>query len=157
MHDTSESGVVNSAHPIDSYHIKKTDFKDKGYTTFNRLTWEIAGLVTLWYHGISCIEKDTSKYVYTEGTFTPQLMTGSTNGYFNEIGSREYYGNNEVENISSFVTSELLKPNSQDSLCELFVVDRTLDSKYYRKTQPLTVANGDVWESIMSVKFDKIT
>jgi hypothetical protein len=151
MHETAELGVFIPGHPVECYHIKQTSFLDGGYETFNRLTWEKPGLVTLWYHALSCVGKAAATTVYTEGTFTPTVMTGAEDAKLTADGPREMYSYGT--SYAAFVTSALLKPAEADAASTIFIMDRDVDSKYYRRTPAATAAQGDVWESRMRVRF----
>lgn len=151
MHATAEGGVFIAGHPIECYHVKRTSFKDGGYETFNRLTWEAPGLVTLWYHGISCVGKPAAATAYTEATFMSEVFTGSGVEKLNSVGHREMHS--WGSDYSAYVTSTQILPASADATSTLFISDRNSDSKYYRRSAPATVSQGDVWESLMTVRF----
>lgn len=151
MHATSESGVIITGHPLECYHWKHTTFDNSGYTTFNRLTWVMPGLVTLWYHGICCYAKDQATIAYSESTFLDAEMNGDNQEKLTSTGFREVYYRNNTNKLGGFITSKLISPN-KDNTSILFVQDRGADSKYYRRVPATTVANGDVWESVMTVK-----
>lgn len=152
MHATAESGIIITGHPTECDHIKHTTFNNSGYTTFNRLTWVMAGLVTLWYHGICCFAKDNGTTIYCTSDFTDIDMTGSGLGLPEITGYRDVFYRNDDDLLGGFITSRLIKPEVKDLTSVLFVSDRPEDSKYYRRSPSETVAIGDVWESEMIVK-----
>lgn len=157
MHATAESGEVIEGHPIECYHVKKTDFNNKGYSTFNELKWVASGLITLWYHGICCLAKDFGKTLYSEDY--EQINTGELP---DKTGFREMWYRNDDNKTSAYITSKLLRVDSQgedktiekDKGAVLFVQDRTIDNKYYRKMRSTSVSEGDIWQSTMTVIFD---
>lgn len=151
MHATAEGGVVVPGHPIECYHIKKTSFKDAGYETFNRLIWETPGPVTLWYHGISCVAKPAAMNGYTEADFVPVLFTGTQEQKLESVGNREFIS--WGVDYSASVTAKQILPAEDDAASTLFISDRVEDSKYYRRSPPKNVSQGEVWESLMNVKF----
>lgn len=151
MHKTAQNGITD--HAIECYHTKVTDIINGGYKTFNRLKWAVTGVVSLWYHGISCIGKDTATRCYTESNFTERIFDG-TQPVVEEIGFREMYGYNAEKGLSSFVTSKLIIPADRDSTCTYFINDRAGDSKYYRKVSAFNPSIGEVMESEMIVRFN---
>lgn len=153
MHETADANGFIVGHPKIADHIKHTIFSNNGYKTINRCTWNYDGLMTIIYHGISCIHKDVSTVVFSDNDFTNQIMTGSGNNYFNAIGARLYKGRNDSNGLSVEATAHQNIPIEQDSLSEFFVHDRSTDSKYYRKTPAQTVSIGGKHESYFECKF----
>ncbi len=159
IHETAKTinGVVtpNPLHPVEAKHFKNTSFKNTGYETFNRLTWQNTVDVDFWFMGIACVgkasamtlynEKDKIKYNYTGGGKTPMN---------NVKGAKEVFYANDSTGLSAHVTSTLLLPKNQDENCVLKVWDRAKDSKYYRSyKQGKNPEKGEVWESRMTVSF----
>lgn len=157
MHEAPTSGgVVNPAHPVQAIHDKITTIKEAGYKTFNRLSWQESLTIQLYYHGISCIGKAFSEKVMNE-FLTEATMVGGNARFLEVVGARDYYGTNAANLLSVQVTSKLIKPADLDTQCEMFVWDRSADSKYYRQLpDDETVVNGDVYESEMTVSFKKL-
>lgn len=153
MHETADANGVIAGHPEIADHIKHTVFKDAGYKTRNLCAWNYDGLMTIIYHGISCIHKDVATTVFSDDTYTDQAMTGSTNNYFNAIGSRLYKARNEANGLAVEATAYQVTPSDKDALSEFFVHDRSTDSKYYRKTPAGNVAVGEKHESYFECKF----
>lgn len=153
MHETADADGVIAGHPKIADHIKHTVFKNAGYKTVNKCTWNYAGLMTLIYHGISCIHKDVATTVFSDDTYTDQAMISSNNNYFNAVGARLYKGRNEVSGLAVEAAAYQGTPNDKDALSEFFVHDRSTDSKYYRKTPASTVAVGEKHESYFECKF----
>ena len=151
MHATAEGGLPIEGHPVECTHIKKTIFARGGYETFNRLTWVAPGLVTLWYHGISCVGKQTALRGYTEALFTPVEFTQSGEQKLESVGSREFFS--WGDDYSASVTAKQILPAEDDAASTLFISDRNGDSKYYRRSPPKNVSQGEVWESVMKVAF----
>lgn len=155
MHETAETAttpVPIPGHPIVAYHDKLTEIKNGGYTTKNKLTWNFAGLVTLWYQ-LSCVAKAAA----TRTTFNPYqtsdfLDTSGTQGILNaETGQSNvfYYG----DNYSANVDSQYEISGVDNSAADLFVNARAGDTKYYRNPPSRNVTIGEVWESEMEVKY----
>ena len=153
MHETATADGVIAGHPKIADHIKHTVFKNSGYKTVNKCTWNYDGLMTIIYHGIACIHKDVATVVFSDDTYTDQAMTGSTNNYFNNIGARLYKGRNEANGLAVEAVSYQVTPSDKDALSEFFVHDRSTDSKYYRKTPAGNVAVGEKHESYLECKF----
>jgi len=143
----------------ETIHDKITTFEKGGYRTFNRIEWLTSPNFYLWFHGISCIHKDCGNYVHNE--FLDSFVPNGDNTFkLIKVGAREYYSSNTTTDLSSFTTSELIKPSASDLLCTMDVHDRPTgaqnDNKYYREFIPLVNPSiGDVWESEMVVKFNK--
>lgn len=153
MHETADANGVIAGHPEIADHIKHTVIKSGGYKTHNKGVWNYSGLMTIIYHGISCIHKDVATTVFSDDTYTDQAMTGSTNNYFNAIGARLYKGRNEVNGLAVEAAAYQVTPGDKDVLSEFFVHDRSTDSKYYRKTPAGNVAIGEKHESYFECKF----
>lgn len=153
MHETADVNGFIAGHPKIADHIKHTVFKNAGYKTRNLCTWNYSGLLTIIYHGISCIHKDVATTVFSDDTYTDQAMTGSTNNYFNAVGARLYKGRNETNGLAVEATAYQVIPSEKDALSEFFVHDRSTDSKYYRKTPASTVSVGEKHESYFECKF----
>ena len=153
MHETAEGGVFVPGHPVIAYHTKHTEFKGGGYKTHNLVDWNYAGTLSTLYHGISCIHKDVASIVFTDKDYTDQAMTGSTNNYFNAIGARLYKGRNPTNGLAVEAAAYQQKVDGADALSELFVHDRSTDSKYYRKSPARTVSTGEKHESYFECYF----
>lgn len=153
MHETAEAGVFIPGHPVIAYHTKHTEFKDGGYKTRNLVDWNYAGTLSTLYHGISCIHKDVASIVFSDADYTDQAMTGSGNNYFNAIGARLYKGRNAANGLAVEATAYQQKIDGADALSEFFVHDRSVDSKYYRKSPARTVSIGEKHESYFECKF----
>lgn len=142
-------------HPVIATHIKKTEFENCGYKTFNRITFNQVRNVPYWYHGICCVSKDCASVAFNEN-FIDQDFNGSNgSNLLSSVGNREFHCFNVTKKQSANITSKLLK-GVDDSLCTMFVWDRALDSKYYRKTPPIQTTIGLVVESEMAAAFDSI-
>ena len=156
MHATAESGMVISGHPKVADHIKQTIIRNGGYSSFNRITWNIADTVSTMYHGISCIHKNVASAAFTDGSFSEQVMDASGTMYFNELNARAVSYYNSTNGYAAQATASINKPAADDIASTLFVHDRTGDSKYYRKSPAKTVTVGEVWESKFSCQFLKL-
>ena len=153
MHETASSGVIVEGHPIIAYHTKHTEFVNGGYKTWNRAIWNYSGTMSTLYHGISCISKDVASVGFSDDTFTDQAFTGSDVNYFTAIGTRLFKARNATNGLAVEATSYQIKVDGADELSELFVKDRTNDSKYYRKSPPRVVEVGEVHESYFECRF----
>lgn len=153
MHETAESGVFIPGHPVIAYHTKHTEFKNGGYKTRNLVDWNYAGTLSTLYHGISCIHKDVASVVFTDKDYTDQAMTGSGSNYFNAIDARLYKGRNPTNGLAVEAAAYQQKVDGADALSELFVHDRSTDSKYYRKSPARTVSIGEKHESYFECYF----
>jgi len=153
MHETAEAGVFIPGHPVIADHIKHTEFMRGGYKTRNSLEWEYAGTLSTLYHGVSCIHKDVASIVFSDADYTDQAMTGSGNNYFNAIGARLYKGRNPTNGLAVEAAAYQQKVDGADALSELFVHDRSTDSKYYRKSPARNVAVGEKHESYFECYF----
>lgn len=156
MHETASGGVVVEGHPVIAYHTKHTSFKDGGYKTWNHVKWNYAGTMSTLYHGISCISKDVASVGFSDDTFTDASFTGSNNNFFTAIGTRLFKGRNPASGLAVEATSRQIKVNGADELSELFIKDRTEDSKYYRKSPPRIVEVGEIHESYFECRFTAI-
>ena len=156
MHETAEGGIFIAGHPIIAYHTKHTEFKNGGYKTRNLIDPNYNGLLSTLYHGISCIHKDVASIVFSDADYTDQAMTGSGNNYFNAIGARLYKGRNPTNGLAVEAAAYQQKVDGADALSELFVHDRSTDSKYYRKSPARTVSIGEKHESYFECYFTAI-
>lgn len=156
MHETAEGGIFIAGHPIIAYHTKHTEFKNGGYKTRNLIDLNYNGLLSTLYHGISCIHKDVASVVFTDKDFTDQAMTGNGTNYFNAIGARLYKGRNTNNGLAVEAAAYQQKVDGADALSELFVHDRSTDSKYYRKSPARTVSIGEKHESYFECYFTAI-
>ena len=158
MHATATGGVPVEGHPVEAIHLKRTSFTSEGYRTFNRVIWQLPITVSHWNIGISCISKGVSRFATTEEHFNYEAMTGSEENKMLTTDPRfkEYYGYNAETGLSVFAYSDLLHgaftpaPNNP---FELFIWDRSGDSKYYRRTPRKTVEIGEVWETVFRATF----
>lgn len=159
IHETAKTinGVVtpNPAHPVEAKHFKITSFKNTGYETFNRLTWQNSVDVDFWFMGIACVGKVSATTLYNEQDKIKYIYTGTGKTPMNNIkGAKEVFYANDSTGLSAHVTSTLLLPKNQDENCLLKVWDRAKDSKYYRSyKQEKNPVKGEVWESRMTVSF----
>lgn len=155
MHETAnkDSDPFIAGHPIVANHIKHTSFYDGGYKTYNKITFNYAGTMSTLYHGISCISKDVAQTVIAGNDYTSQVMTGSGSNYFEEAKARDYVGYNTTNKLSSKATARIINNDVADLASTFFVHDRSVDSKYYRKSPPKNVAVGEVMESEFSCFF----
>jgi hypothetical protein len=144
--------VDDPDHTIQAIHDKITKITNGGYTTFNRLIWQESVNVIKYYHGISSISKNAATEVHND-YIESHVFTGNNNeDNLERIGAREYYGHNNINNLSSFATSKLIRPSTEDEGCDMFVWDRSQDSKYYRTFRPIANTQiNDIWESFMEV------
>lgn len=155
MHETAQGGIFIPGHPIIAEHIKITTIKNGGYTTYNELHWKFSSptLVTLWYHGIACIAKDTASfYSLDEKLIENFIQTTGNNQSSPELPGKSIMNAYSV-NLSAFVNSKCWGTNLTNEETKLFVIDRNVDTKYYRRTNPKNVINGDIWYSEMEVNF----
>jgi hypothetical protein len=166
MHESANKDLVPiPGHPLECYHIKQTHFGNAGYKTWNRLVWERPGLVTLWYHAICCMHVNFSGHLYSED-YVQHSTAGDSPGLPRVPEFRKVWFRNDERKTSSFVTSRITKvlqggvdiTLQKDQTAELFVSDRssggiTGDDKLYREMSPINVAQGDVCESEMEVRF----
>lgn len=156
MHETSEGGIFVPGHPVIADHMKHTEFLRGGYKTRNLLGWRYAGTLSTLYHGISCIHKDVASVVFTDKDYTDQAMTGSGNNYFNAIDARLYKGRTPTNGLAVEAAAYQQKVDGADALSELFVHDRSTDSKYYRKSPARAVSIGEKHESYFECYFTAI-
>lgn len=157
MHETAnkDSDPFVAGHPVIANHIKNTSFYDGGYKTYNKIIFNYAGTMSTLYHGVSCISKDVASTVIAGNDFTSQAMTGGGLNYFEEAKARDYVGYNTTNKLSSKATARIINDNTADLASTFFVHDRSVDSKYYRKSPPKNVVVGEVMESEFSCFFDK--
>lgn len=154
MHQTSADGQPVPGHPVEADHVKRTVFSDGGYTTYNRLTWQRAGKVEIWYVGLCCVGKPAAGYVHTNDLFEDVEMTKSNLTYLYSTGAKHNTAYYRGDEFSASVTSNLLSPSDMDgSNLSLSIWDRVGDSKFYRGARNIMSEVGDVWESEMFVKF----
>lgn len=155
MHETANrtGDPFVAGHPIVANHIKHTSFYDGGYKTYNKITFNYAGTMSTLYHGISCISKDVASIVIAGNDFTSQAMTGSGTNYFEEAKARDYVGYNTTNKLSSKASARIVNNDVADLASTFFVHDRSVDSKYYRKSPPKNVVVGEVMESEFSCFF----
>ncbi len=159
IHETAKTvnGVVtpNSAHPVEAIHFKSTTFKNVGYETLNRLTWQNSVDVDFWFMGIACVGKVSATTLYNEKDKTVYNYTGSGKTPMNNVkGAKELFYSNDSTGLSAHVISTLLLPKNQDENCLLKAWDRDKDSKYYRwYKQEKYPEKGEIWESSMTVSF----
>lgn len=157
MHQAMKAGVVDANHTVEAIHHKITTFKNASYTTFNRLIPQYNDApIGLWYHGISCVGKVNGETVANDFLeYEPVL--GDNLEKLHQVGGRKYFSSNNTNGTSAYIESRLLRPENKDKGCEMFIWDRAADTKYYRKFIPTDpIVAGDIWESEMTVRFDKI-
>lgn len=155
MHEAPNVGPTPVVgHPEQAIHYKKTVFGDSGYTTYNVLEW-IVSIEIFWYHGISCIGKMQATEAYDE-EFQVEAMTASNVFKFEKVNQRliEYY-NTTTSNAAS-VTATIDSATFADNLCEVFVDDRNVDSKYYRMTTQEDTVIGQKDSSVMKVTYHRL-
>ena len=150
--NTKTFGTTNN----EAEHYKITTFSNKGYNTKNVIKWLIVPNFSYWYHGISSVSKDTASQVHNE--YLDSFVANSDNTFKlvnDELN--EYYGSNESNGLSCFITSKLLKPVNENANCEIKVWDTTTYTKYYRTFTPASNPSiGDIYQSEMTVIFDNI-
>lgn len=154
LHSAPESGVHITGHPEIATRIKYLKFENKGYNIFNRITFTLSQLIAIIYHNMFCVATDFGKFIYSEFDYTTEEMTGSLADFINEDGFREVSYLNNTNSFSAFATSKVVNDSTKDENAELFVSDRGVDAKYYRKVKPFTPAVGEVLEAFGEVKFE---
>ncbi len=155
LHETMDVGTPNTpiaGHPVIANHVKHTLFRDSRYIVKNLLEFTESFSIIRLYTGISCVGKIQALKGFND-YYESANFSGSSSHFLNQVNRREFYAQNESNNLSAFVTSKLLLPEEDDSLCTMFVWDRTNDSKYYRHTPQRTVQIGDIWKTEMEVIF----
>lgn len=155
MHETAQGGVFVPGHPVIAEHVKITTIKNGGYTTYNELHWKFSTstLVTLWYHGIACIAKDTATFYSLDEKLIENFIQASGSNQSSPELSGKSIMNAYSVGLSAFVDSKCWGSDLTNEETKLFVIDRNVDTKYYRRTNPKNVINGDIWYSEMEVKF----
>ncbi|NDP21066.1 MAG: hypothetical protein GZ091_08300 [Paludibacter sp.] len=152
---TKMNGIVtaNPLHPVEALHFKKTTFKNTGYQTFNRVTWEKSLEVSHWFFGICCVHKDNAMNFHNDLDKIEYKATSSGEFIMKDvIGAKTVFYTNDEKRLSSVVTSALLLPKNQEQNCKLMVWDRDNDTKYYRGYYPTSkVTLDEIWEGVMTV------
>lgn len=141
-----------AGHPVECDHIKHTIFGSGGYTTINTLVWA-GNKPNFWYHGICCVGKNQALNGFDED-FSEYVYTGTLESATSKVGNRAYFYYNTTNKLGANVTSTLIAKSEDDLSCTLFVQDRGVDSKYYRRTPDNdSTAENEVYKSTMTVIF----
>lgn len=145
---------IKDEHPVIGTHIKKTTFYNQSYRTENTIIFNSNRTVKLWYHGICCLHKNSSKIGHNEN-YEDQVFTGSTENFLNDNGLRMFETYNPDTKMSARISSELVDGGGviKDSDCTMFIWDRKNDSKYYRETPTFSPIANKRLVSVMTVQF----
>lgn len=148
---------IVAGHPIVAEHFKETFFENQGYKTLNTLVFNNTRNVSYWYHGICCLHKNAAKLGYNED-FEEVEFTGSANNYLESNINRRLSAYNPTTKIACEIESEVLREgtDAKDIDAEMFIWDRFLDSKYYRKIPLFTPVIGEKIISKMIVKYSSM-
>ena len=148
IHDSTD--IVG--HAIESVKDKIITLKNGGYKLGTRLTLSTDIEFDKVFVGLSCIGKDTASEGHNEiGELA--VFAGGT-GTLPYTKSKDFYFRNEANKSSSFVTSSILNPITEDALCTMRVEDRASDSKYYKKYNPIgLIPSGTIYDFEMRVTF----
>jgi hypothetical protein len=161
LHDTAESAtptVFVAGHPVVARHIKKTTFKNAGYETINKVTFQLSSARTLYeyFSGLCCMGKAFADFAYAEDYVVRGKFIGDSATYcdMRQKGTVEYWS---VDNgLSAQINSRFLS-GIDDSIPIVSIWDRVGDTKYYRKallSDAISVQSNTI-ESIMTVKYNK--
>lgn len=143
-------------HPIIATHIKKTVFKNQGYSTENSLLFKTNREVNLWYHGICCMSKNFASVGHNED-YEDMEFTGTENsGLLKKEGYRMFEAYNPTNGSSSHITARITDDGGfiSDKECVMFIWDRANDSKYYRKVPTFIPEVDKKITSVMEVSFN---
>lgn len=165
MHQVGTGGLINSPnylpvknHPIECYHVKKTTFADKGYTTYNKVTWtDNKASVKRMFYGIFCVSKNISKYGYNDIKNRPKnTIEFNDDGNFklNSPDQRVVMYDNS-KGISVVCDSRVLTKDEFN--LNTMVWDHAIYHKYYSAIQNddlIFPESGDVWETEAYIRFE---
>lgn len=143
-------------HPIIGYHIKKTVFKNQSYDTENTLLFNSDRTVSLWYHGICCLAKDCAKIGYNEEYQAHEFIGPDGPNALLAVGLRLFEAYNPETKMSGRVMSWITEGQDvlDDTLADMFIVDRANDSKYYRTVRGFNPPINKRLVSRMVVEFN---
>ena len=159
MHQTGTGGtdlgnsnyVPIADNPIECFHEKRTVFENKGYTCYNKVTWNANVPVNICYYGIFCVNKDISQ----QGSNQYETTVVFTSDGSNKLSSDKQQitmwntalGTTVVSNCS--IVSLPFTPS-----LNTFVWDTTNYHKYYSKIGSTSAIANDVWSMQSSISFD---
>jgi hypothetical protein len=154
MHESAATGdVVNPAHPIEAIHFKHSIFSKSGYKTINRLIWQNDLTLSIVYGSIVCLSTQVGGAGQTSNYEIETFDFGGGHK-LSEINDNVHVWN-ELNKMSATVQSEFDVYNDSS---EQFIWDTSSYNKYYRDIAhngDITVVNGDQWNLITTVKFNK--
>lgn len=150
----SEVNEIIPANPIIGEHYKDTVFENQGYKTTNTIVMNSVRQILYAYFGICSLHKDCATLGYNED-FEEVSFSG---GLANELSSnvnRLFKAHDPTTRLSCDITSEIKREgtNILDSDMAMFVWDRVLDSKYYRKSPAFVPVVAEKVISEMIVKY----
>lgn len=151
-HETASSiDGVNPLHPVEAIHVKNTVFSDSGYVTYNSLTWQEDLTISIAYLTLVSLAHDTGEFGQTS---TSSVVT------FDRLGDRKLEEINDNVRVWNNTTDYEATVNSTfnvyNNSSEAFIWDNANYNKYYRNTGEKAVLDGDFWESVTEVKFNKM-
>ena len=143
-------------HPIIAHHVKKTSFSDQQYRTENTLIFNNNRAVSLWYHGICCLAKDCAQIGHNEEYVDHTFIGAEGANALQAVGLRMFEAYNPDKKMSGRVTSEVTDGGGviNDNECDMFIVDRANDSKYYRTARGFVPPVDKRLVSVMNVEFN---
>lgn len=161
MHQTGTGGtdlsnpayVPVTGNPIECYHEKRTVFENKGYSCYNKVTWNTDVPINLCYYGIFCVNRDIS--------YQGSNQYGTTS-IFASDGSNKLSSDKQQINIWNTTLGTSVVCNCSVVSLPFVPVLNTLiwDTanyhKYYSKISSTTANTGDVWSMQSSISFDYI-
>ncbi len=152
MFRTAREGETSKLKPvIEARHVKRSVFRNSGYESQNKISWELNGTIAIGYMSISCIATDIGEFCQSD---TSEVYTLDRSGdrKISDVNHKAYVWN-ITNGTSAFVKSEF---NFNNDSAIQFIWDVSNYSKYYRNLvygTPIEVKAGNIWSSDTLVMF----
>jgi len=161
MHQTGTGGtdlnnpayVPTPGNPIECFHEKRTVFENKGYTSYNKVTWNTDVPINLCYYGIFCVNRDISYQGSNQYGTTAVFASDGSNKLSSDKQQISLW--NTTLGTSVVCNCSIVSLPFTPTLNTL-IWDTTNYHKYYSKISTTTAIAGTVWSMQSSIAFDYI-
>lgn len=159
MHQTGTGGtdvsnplyVPVAGNPIECFHEKRTVFENKGYTCYNKVTWNTDVPVNLCYYGIFCVNRDISQQGSNQYGATAVFASDGSNKLSSDKQQINFW-NTTLGTTVVCKCSIVSLPFAP--VLNTLIWDTTNYHKYYSKISSTTAKAGDVWSMQATISFD---
>lgn len=144
-----------SNHPVIAKKIKTLDFVNYTLKINNKITFE-NNFEGYFYAGIFCFGKVGAQYGISDIGEKAVFNNPQNQNFLTTYSARKVTYGNDITKLGGSVTSKIISPIDMDSKSYIFVQDRVIDAKYYRRTDNFKLNKGDIFEAEQTVNYNTI-